>query len=39
MLEDFLTKQKGLFGTGMQTVLRGQENRMRQVALQNGNLI
>lgn len=39
MLEDFLTKQKGLFGTGMQTVLRGQENRIRQVALQNGNLI
>ena len=39
MLEDILLKQKSLFETGLQTVLRGQENRYRSVSIQNGNLI
>lgn len=39
MLEDILTKQKCLFETGLQTVLRGQENRYRSVAIVNGNLV
>ncbi|WP_029319792.1 TldD/PmbA family protein [Butyrivibrio sp. AE3004] len=38
MLEDSLTGQKGLFETGVQTVLRGQENRYRRIVIQNGNL-
>ena len=39
MLEDILLKQKSLFETGLQTVLRGQENRYRSVSIQNGNLV
>jgi TldD protein len=39
MLEDILLKQKSLFETGLQTVLRGQENRYRAVSIQNGNLV
>jgi TldD protein len=39
MLEDILRKQKSLFETGLQTVLRGQENRYRTISIQNGNLV
>lgn len=39
MLEDILSGKKSLFETGMQTVLRGQENRNRRVLLVQGNLV
>ena len=39
MLEDILLKQKSLFETGLQTVLRGQENRYRNITILNGNLV
>ncbi|WP_022760739.1 TldD/PmbA family protein [Butyrivibrio sp. AD3002] len=39
MLEDILLGQKSLFETGVQTVLRGQENRYRKIVIQNGNLV
>lgn len=39
MLVDILSKKKDCFADGVQTVLRGQENRQRAVALQAGNLI
>ena len=39
MLEDILSGKKGLFETGVQTVLRGQENRNRMVVILNGNLV
>ncbi len=39
MLEDILQKQKSFFETGMQTVLRGQENRNRRIVIQDGNLV
>jgi TldD protein len=39
MLKDILSQQKGLFETGVQTVLRGQENRERMVVILNGNLV
>ncbi|MCR5452850.1 MAG: TldD/PmbA family protein [Lachnospiraceae bacterium] len=39
MLIDILSEKKNLFETGMQTVLRGQESRLRRVVIQNGNLV
>ncbi|WP_026510456.1 TldD/PmbA family protein [Butyrivibrio sp. LC3010] len=39
MLEDILTGKKSLFETGMQSVLRGQESRLRRIVIQNGNLV
>lgn len=39
MLEDILKGKKGLFETGMQSVLRGQENRERGIVIQQGNLV
>ena len=39
MLEDILTKQKSLFTTGAQSVLRGQESRFRRVVISDGNLV
>lgn len=39
MLEDILLKQKSYFETGLQTVLRGQENRYRSITIHNGNLV
>ncbi len=39
MLENFLLEQKTLFESGVQTVLRGQENRYRRIVIQNGNLV
>lgn len=37
MLEDILFDKQRFFESGMQTVLRGQENRVRKVILQQGN--
>ena len=37
MIEDILTGQKRLFKTGVQSVLRGQENRIRRISIRNGN--
>lgn len=39
MLEDILKGKKSLFETGMQSVLRGQENRARRIVIQQGNLV
>lgn len=39
MLEDILYDKQCFFETGMQSVLRGQENRVRKVVLQQGNLV
>ena len=39
MLNDIITAKKSLFADGVQTVLRGQENRSRRVGLLNGDLI
>ena len=39
MLEDILKGKKSLFETGMQSVLRGQENRVRRIVIQQGNLV
>ncbi len=39
MFEDILLKQKSYFETGLQTVLRGQENRYRSITIHNGNLV
>jgi len=39
MLEDVLKSKTALFQDGMQTVLRGQENRNRRVIIQQGNLV
>ncbi len=39
MLEDLLSVKKASFADGVQTVLRGQENRTRAVVLQMGNLV
>lgn len=39
MLEDILKGKKGLFETGMQSVLRGQENRARRIVIKQGNLV
>lgn len=39
MLNDILKVKKSLFADGVQTVLRGQENRNRRVIFVNGNLV
>ena len=39
MLQDILQAQTALFDTGVQTVLRGQETRVRRVSLQKGVLV
>ena len=39
MLENVLEGKNALFETGMQTVLRGQENRYRRIVVQNGNVV
>lgn len=39
MLNDVLSSQKSLFGTGTHTELRGQLNRSRRVGLLSGNVI
>ena len=39
MLKDILTPQKALFADGVQTVMRGHENRSRRVVLLKGNLV
>lgn len=39
MLVDIISGQKALFADGVQTVLRGQENRSRRVGFLQGNLV
>ena len=39
MLGNVLEGKNALFETGMQTVLRGQENRYRRIVVQNGNVV
>ena len=39
MLEDVISCKKSLFETGMQSVLRGQENRYRKVVIRKGALV
>ena len=39
MLKDIITAKKVCFADGVQTVLRGHENRSRQVVLLKGNLV
>ena len=39
MLQDIIGSQTKLFADGVQTVLRGHENRMRQVVILKGNLV
>ena len=39
MLQDMIGNKRALFADGMQTVLRGQENRTRRVVLLKGNLV
>lgn len=39
MLEDILAGSVSSFADGVQTVLRGHENRERRVMLLNGNLV
>ncbi|MBP5734104.1 MAG: TldD/PmbA family protein [Lachnospiraceae bacterium] len=39
MLQDVIGSKKGLFADGVQTVLRGQENRNRRVVILKGNLV
>ena len=39
MLKDILKTKTGLFADGVQTVLRGHENRTRRVVLLKGNLV
>ena len=39
MLNDIITAKSALFADGVQTVLRGHENRYRKVALLKGNMI
>ncbi len=39
MLKDMITPRKALFADGVQTVLRGHENRSRRVVLLKGNLV
>ncbi len=39
MLQDIIGAKKGLFADGVQTVLRGHENRTRRVVLLKGNLV
>ena len=39
MLNDIITAKSALFADGVQTVLRGHENRNRKVVFQKGNLV
>ena len=39
MLQDIITPQQALFSDGVQTILRGHENRSRRVVLLKGNLV
>lgn len=39
MLEDIIGSKKALFENGMQTVLRGQENRYRRIVIQDGTVM
>jgi len=39
MLQDFLSTKTGLFPDGVQTVLRGHENRNRRVVILKGNMV
>ena len=39
MLQDIIGSERGLFADGVQTVLRGHENRTRRVVLLKGNLV
>ena len=39
MLTDILESKKALFADGVQTILRGQENRSRSVGFLKGNLV
>ena len=39
MLQDIIGSKRELFGDSVQTVLRGQQNRMRRVVLLKGNLV
>ena len=39
MLQDIIASQTALFEDGVQTVLRGHENRSRRVVLLKGNLV
>ena len=39
MLQDIIKSKTGLFADGVQTVLRGHENRTRRVVLLKGNLV
>ena len=39
MLQDIIGTKKGLFADGVQTVLRGHENRQRRVVLLKGNYL
>jgi TldD protein len=39
MLTDIFEKEKALFEDGVQTVLRGQENRVRNVVILKVNLV
>ena len=39
MLQDIIRSKTGLFADGVQTVLRGHENRTRRVVLLKGNLV
>ena len=39
MLQDIITPQRALFSDGVQTILRGHENRSRRVVLVKGNLV
>ena len=39
MLQDIIASKKALFADGVQTVLRGHENRNRRVVLLKGNLV
>lgn len=39
MLQDIISKERDRFAEGMQTVLRGHENRSRSVVLLKGNLV
>ena len=39
MLNDIISCKSSLFADGVQTVLRGQENRQRRAALLNGVLV
>ena len=39
MLQDIIQSKTALFADGVQTVLRGQENRNRRVVILKGNLV